>query len=463
MQGQLQLATGGVMLVGFSIAAITNLWIEQHGLVVDLEQEAGGVKQAIVADAQALMLLPTYERDRRLIRLRERHTHWKHTVWLELGDGTMLLPSRSEGSVPPDAVWQLTSRNKSRNPHKVVQTVLDDGTTLLSILENTSVPGLKVGVAVNVTGYSMIVNRYFTLLAVTWGGALLLSLRLISQLVRTIVRPLDKLRNNASTITPQALPSREINVGKAPLEVEELAEAYNALIKRLALSWEQQQDFVRNVSHELRTPLTIISGYLNRLLRRGNNLEQAQRESITIVLDECVRINRLLNDLVDLARSESGQLQISQEIVQPLELIHEVVEQSILSMQRPVLLNTHNNPQAYQLQLLGCRDRLKQVLLNLIENANKYSPVGEPIVLEIHRRGEEVCIDVQDKGDGIAEQDQPHIFERFYRGGNVRNHAGSGLGLPVVKLLVEAMGGRIEVHSSLGIGSTFSLILPIAS
>lgn len=460
IEGQLKLATGAVLLLGFSLASLGTLWVTRQNLLRDLEVDTSSINRSITGEARASIAFPTLERNRRLLQARERQTNWKHTVWLELADGTDLLPSHSEGSVPPEVIWQLLGRRNPAASNQPRETELSDGTTVLSLRQNTPIPGLTIGVAQNITAFSRAVNQQVFLLAITWGGALLLSLQVTSLLVKRIVKPLRQLGAAAAEVNSETLPQSQILLSDPPREVAELAAAYNALMARLAQAWRQQQQFVGSVSHELRTPLTIISGYLQRTLRRNDSLTPSQREDLGIAADETDRMKRLLGDLLTLSRSDCSRLDLVRQRIDPVPLLQDVVEQSCQALARPITLK-HQWPAIHHpRQILACPDQLKQVLLNLIENADKYSPKDAPIEVNLRRHGLGSTISVRDHGDGILPDELPLIFDRFYRGSNSHRQSGSGLGLSVVQLLVEAMGATVEVESHPGEGSCFCLHWP---
>ena len=453
----MQLATGAVLLVGFSIASLGTLWVTRQNLLRDLDADTSSINRSITGEVRDSLASPPLERNRRLLQARERQTNWKHTVWLELADGTDLLPSHSEGSVPPEVIWQLVGRHNPAASNQPRQIELADGTTVLSLRQDTPIPGLKIGVAQNITAFSRAINQQVFLLAITWGGALLLSLQVTSVLVKRIVKPLRQLGAAAAEVNSETLPQSQILLQDPPQEVEELAGAYNALMARLADAWRQQQQFVGSVSHELRTPLTIISGYLQRTLRREGHLTPEQRQDLGIAAEETDRMKRLLGDLLTLSRSDCSRLELVRQPIDPLPLLQEVVAQSCQTLARPITLE-HHWPAIHQpRQILACPDQLKQVLLNLIENAHKYSPNAAPIEVSLERNAEGSSISVQDHGDGILPDELPLIFDRFYRGSNSHRQSGSGLGLSVVQLLVEAMGATITVKSQPGQGSCFSM------
>jgi hypothetical protein len=146
IEGQLKLATGLVLLLGFSIASLGTLLVTRQNLIHDLEADSASINRSITGEAKALIALPTLERNRRLLQARERQTNWKHTVWLELADGTDLLPSHSEGSVPPEVIWELVGRHNPSATTVARETQMQDGTTVLSLRQNTPIaPAIRLG------------------------------------------------------------------------------------------------------------------------------------------------------------------------------------------------------------------------------------------------------------------------------------------------------------------------------
>ena len=273
------------------------------------------------------------------------------------------------------------------------------------------------------------------------------------------MKPLKRISQITSNISADKLNEAQIHLDKAPSEVRELADTFEQMIERLALSWEHQRQLLSNVSHELRTPLTIISGYLQSTLRRGNNLTDIQREALTTASSEADRTVQLLRDLLDLARADSGAIHYQTEKIILNELIVDVVEMAQQYSDRQIKIESPQQLIAIEADL----NRLKQVLLNLIDNAVKYSEPDSQITvkLELCTKDYNAIIAVNDRGVGIPLQQQPRIFERFYRIDEARNRAGgTGLGLSIVKTLVEGMGGKITVRSQLGEGSTFTVCFP---
>lgn len=249
-----------------------------------------------------------------------------------------------------------------------------------------------------------------------------------------------------AVISLSDLGQAELNIKNAPTEVKELANTFNKMLSRFAQSWEQERQFVSNVSHELRTPLTIVNGYLQSVLRRQNNLNSNQLEALTTASLETERTIRLLQDLLDLARSDHGYLHLQKQICDLNDVISEVVNMAEKYSQRVIKFTAIEQVIAAKIDY----NRLKQVLLNLIDNAVKYSSSDTEIIVKLNLEHTEAIIQVCDQGYGIDLQHQSRIFERFYRVDQARTTIGGcGLGLSIVKTFVENMGGKVTVRSHL--------------
>ncbi len=223
-----------------------------------------------------------------------------------------------------------------------------------------------------------------------------------------------------------------------------------------------KSDFVSNVSHELRTPLTSIVGYTGLLLSQAVGLLTGQQETfLQVIKTNADRLVTLINDLLDVSRIESGRLELD---IRPLQI--ESIVQEVADMIKPqcdqknLELITKIGPGISS--VLGDKNRLTQVVANLASNACRYTPNGGSITLAAASSDGSVRVDVTDTGIGIAPEEQSKIFQRFYRVSNAaafESH-GTGLGLPITKLLVEMHGGRLWVESTPGRGSTFTFVLP---
>ncbi|MEM9568059.1 MAG: HAMP domain-containing sensor histidine kinase [Cyanobacteria bacterium P01_E01_bin.34] len=280
-------------------------------------------------------------------------------------------------------------------------------------------------------------------------------------LIRRSLSPLRKLSRVTDTISIDSLEESRLSLMDAPEEVEQLVVALNQMIDRLAGAWETEQQLLGDISHELRTPLAIVQGYLETTLRRGQNLNEMQRESLTTALDETQGTVRLLQEMMNLARAESCGRKVAADAIEMGEFACELEGLASQIVSNPFEIEL---PEV-SVHAVACRHRLRQVMLNLITNAGRYSDSDSPIVLRVSTSDTDVTLDVQDSGIGIAPEQLPRIFDRFYRADGSRNRAkgGVGLGLSIASVLMEQMHGSISVDSKVGEGSTFTLHLPKAS
>ena len=230
------------------------------------------------------------------------------------------------------------------------------------------------------------------------------------------------------------------------------------MLTRLGQSWDSQKQLLSDVSHELRTPLTIVSGYIQSTLRRGNNLTSVQQEALSVASSEADRTIKLLEDLLALARADNGAVHMNFEEVVVNDFMREIIAMADQYSTRVINLSEEKS----NLKLKVDRDRFKQICINLIDNAIKYSPEETQIDIKIKTENSEVKIEFIDRGYGIPLAQQHRIFERFYRVDEARNRAGgTGLGLAIVKTLVNGMNGEITVASNPDQGSIFTLEFPL--
>ena len=270
--------------------------------------------------------------------------------------------------------------------------------------------------------------------------------------------PLKAVTETALQITHADDLSRRIPYeGPQNDETGQLIAAFNTTLERLEKLFSSQQRFLADVSHELRTPLTVIRGNVE-LMRRMKTLDE---ESLSGIQEEAERLTRLVEDLLLLAQAESGELPLDINPVELDALLLDVVkEMNVLAHERVQLKVTEID----QVLVKGDRDRLKQVLLNLIYNAIKYTPPGGEVYIKLGKNKKQARLIVRDTGPGIPASDLPNIFDRFYRTEKSRTRdktGGFGLGLSIVYWIVSLHGGRIEVDSKEGRGSTFCIWLPL--
>jgi heavy metal sensor kinase len=287
-------------------------------------------------------------------------------------------------------------------------------------------------------------------------GAAVASLIVAAILTSSLFRPLEDIASVARQITRADDLSRRVPHSNRTDEIGDLARAFNQTLERLERLFRSQQRFLADVSHELRTPLTSVRGNLDLMKRMG----EYDEESMDVIQDEMERMSRLLGDLLLLARADTGGLPLRYEPVELDNVLFEVYRQ-VSRIEKPVTVELTEVDQA---TILGDEDRLKQLLLNLVDNGIKYTQPGGVVRLSLGKDVRQATLRVSDTGIGIPAEDLPHIFDRFYRVDKARSReqGGSGLGLAIVKWVVQAHGGRIQVESTVGAGTTFTITLPLA-
>jgi two-component system OmpR family sensor kinase len=279
----------------------------------------------------------------------------------------------------------------------------------------------------------------------------------------TALRPIGRLTDTARIIGAERDFGRRVAYTGPNDEIGQLAATFNTMLTELQSAYHQteqtlqtQRRFVADASHELRTPLTIIRGNLG-LLQRDPPISDIDRHDVlTDTVEESERLIRLVHSLLMLARSDAGRV-LRHEVVQIGPLIDELCRQT-----RAIEPERTLNCAAVPAAVIGDRDALKQVLVILLDNARKFTPPKGRIDILSVLSSDRVTLQVHDTGCGIAPAALPHIFERFYRGDSARTGGGAGLGLAIAAALVEAMNGRITVESRVGLGSTFTVTLPLS-
>lgn len=332
-------------------------------------------------------------------------------------------------------------------------------------------------------------------------AALLLGIVVSGPLIGQLLRPLTEMTRASRRIANGelsyrvGLPERTDEIGQLAHSFDEMAERIERAFTAQQASDERMRMFIADASHELRTPLTAIRGYLDLQSMGAIDDPATARASLQAARDEADRMSRLLNDLLTLARLDIGR-PLQREPMDLIALAGEAVDQArILAGERTVALQTDGRG---ALMVRGDHDRLKQVLVALLDNALKY---GRPapdgwVHVRVERSARDALLTIEDNGQGIAPEDIPHIFDRFYRGeraerrrrviaaqssrgqsphqdatippapDQIRQTAGpggSGLGLAIAQTIVRAHGGDIDVQSQLGAGTTFSIRLPLAT
>ncbi|HTR82110.1 MAG TPA: ATP-binding protein [Bacteroidota bacterium] len=286
-------------------------------------------------------------------------------------------------------------------------------------------------------------------------GASIFISRRISRPMVTIAEDVEKIRLGDLERHIESTSNDEI--GKVAQAVNELVDKLKADIVELKKLQRARSEFLGNVSHELRTPIFTLQGYLETLLNGAIDDPSVNRLFIEKASSHAARLNTLLNDLIDISRIESGEMKMSFRyfhINEFLETVTNDFHQPAVQRHIGLRVDLATDP---ELEVLGDKERLREVMSNLIDNAIKYNKESGDVIVSAKANDGKVVIEVSDSGSGIAEEHLSRIFERFYRVDKDRSRevGGTGLGLAIVKHIVEAHGGKVEVESTLGKGTTF--------
>lgn len=456
--------TAGVVLASLvSIGSMTAWmgWRTRQILLDGHRQNAQMVADRFVEDVQYYAdLMPPPEALQRVI---DHRSSGDLALWVTTSNGELLAQSEtlSMGS------WQ-----NSGITDDLLAMAMPQGAEVRAVqewqfvvcAEALSIPGMPVAtlhIANDITMPYRGIQRLVKMLMLT-SVAIIPPLALaVALYIRRTLSPLRQLNRLASQVTADTLTDHQLSLQAAPTEVQELVRSYNLMLTRLAKAWTQQKRFVNDVSHELRTPLSLIQGYLESTLRRGSNLTPPQRQGLEIAAAETDRTVQLLTELLDLARLENGQLAL---ILKPTNLVTVVQEAIRLSesdqtAQSRIVVECLEPPPIVKADAL----KLRTVLVELLNNALRYSPPPQPVQVVVSVRDAWATVQVQDQGVGIPATSQPSVFDPFYRVDENRapTTGGTGLGLTLVRSLVEAMAGQVSLQSQPNQGSTFTITLPM--
>jgi signal transduction histidine kinase len=277
-------------------------------------------------------------------------------------------------------------------------------------------------------------------------------------LTRSALRPLRELRDTVQGITETGRFDTRVAVGSHRDLVDELGLVFNAMLGRIEALVGGMRDALDNVAHDLRTPIARLRARAESALASGSD-ETTIREALGECVEEADRVMALLTTLMDISEAEAGTMRLSPEAVPVDDIVGDTIDlYEDTAEDRGVGLSARPAP---GVAVRADRQRLRQVLANLVDNALKYTPAGGQVTIEAAAGDGQVTIAVHDTGRGIPADDLPRIWDRLYRGDPAREH-GLGLGLSLVRAIVSAHGGRAEVESEVGRGSTFRITLPAA-
>ena len=399
------------------------------------------------------------------------------TIYVQVWDAQGNLQARSDNIEGYGLALDRQTLDNNPQEHRIRDVIIDDAETSLRVL---TIPLITVGTSGQLVGWLQIATsldaiqsarqKLLSILILGSVGGVLLSAIWGALLARRALNPIHAITQTAVQITRADDLGRRIPHLGPPDEVGQLAGAFNEMLERLERIFHAQRRFVADVSHELRTPLTTIRGNVD-LLRRMGGTDPA---SLNAIQNETDRMVRLVGDLLMLAQADAGHLPIAREPIEMDALIAEIADQVrvIAGHRLQVVLECAEPEREEPLTVLGDADRLRQLLLNLTDNAFKHTPDDGCVSLCLAQMDGWVRLTVADTGSGISPEDLPHVFDRFYRAEKSRWRrpalseaspgVGVGLGLSIARWIAEAHGGRIEVQSEQGKGSAFHIWLPLA-
>ena len=294
----------------------------------------------------------------------------------------------------------------------------------------------------------LILNAVFLFISVVFGYLM----------SRRALRPIEKITRHAQDIRISDL-SKRIAISGPDDELKRLAETFNAMLDSIEVGYEKQNQFTLDASHELATPLAVINGYTDILRRWGKNDPKVFSEAIDSIKKEIANMTKLMSSLLQLAKNDSEQTEMEKSQFRLNGLIDEVVKESRIIYEGITIVCEKNEP----LEVFADERLIKQTLRAIISNSTKYAKESCIISISSFKLKDAVFISIRDNGIGISEEALPHIFDRFYRVDKARTRGigGAGLGLSVVKTIVEQHGGKVSVESILGEYTTFILQIPM--
>ncbi len=374
-------------------------------------------------------------------------------------DGTVLYASGRplDHSFDPAHISPLPGRPGSRK-----ERMADGGEVIIStILTPENARGRYfVETGESLTAALGELRRLFILLALAAVAVVVVALGGVVFLVKRALLPVEQIARTAEGITSRNL-SERLPVPPTGDEFEHLSRTLNWMIIRLEAAFQHNRRFLADASHELRTPLTVLRSEMEVMIRR-DSLDPATREILGTLLEAVERLVQIVETLFALSRFEAGQAHAEHARFDFAQLAAATAEQMCLLAEDKGQTISCETPAPVWVE--GDRARLKQVIVNLLDNAIKYTPTGGAVKLSVTAVGAEAVCDVVDNGIGIPVAAIPHVFDRFFRvdAARSRDLGGAGIGLSIVKVICAAHDGQVEVESEAGRGSRFRVRLPLA-
>ncbi|MEM9135786.1 MAG: ATP-binding protein [Cyanobacteria bacterium P01_F01_bin.42] len=465
LQVQLGVTLAALITMGLSGVALWTTWRVQQILIESHKETIVGIGDRIGQDVTLYTEMMTI--DESVQKALNNRASSKLLLWVQKDDGSLFAAAPHAY----DAAWKQLNSPRTMAaifdgalPPRIFRVGDKDYVACESpIVVSSSFQG-ELFIAQDITQDQQKFEAVVRAQVVTTISAIVLMTLVMVFYLNRALRPLQNICHVTQNISAEDLESSQLAISQAPTEIQQLADRFNMMLARLSTSWKKEQDastrqrqFVSNVSHELRTPLTVVQGYLQSLLRRGSNLNEVQRDALNIASEEAEHTVQVLQDLLDLARADDGYIPYRMEHVILNDLIKKVAEGVQQTRKRPIQVDCPED----LITAYTDESRLQQVLVNLVDNAVKYSEPGTPVKITAESTEQYATIEVCDRGPGIPQELHDRIFERFYRVDEARTRSGgTGLGLSIVKTFVEGMKGQVSLNSAEKEGSTFTLRLP---
>ena len=272
-------------------------------------------------------------------------------------------------------------------------------------------------------------------------------------LVQLTLKPVDQMIETIHQITAENLKLR-LKIPGTKDEIESLAQTFNQMISRLDEAFTTQKQFMEDISHELKTPLSVLKGELEVTLKRIRSTQEYET-ALHSSLEEVNRIAGIVENLLTLARFDAKTTTLQAKPLDLDLLIKDTVEAiQVLAHQKQITLQFNS---AHSVEILADKNQLKRLILNILDNAIKYTPPGGKISIDLRQQKDTADIDIIDTGIGIPERELPHIFDRFYRVDKSRSSVGFGLGLSIAQSIAMAHGGKIEARANVPQGTIFTI------
>jgi heavy metal sensor kinase len=443
-------------------AATVYFGVKQH-LTKQLEQSL--IEQAGAIGEELLVAVPTRGDQYAIAEINESYDPEVNGRFIRVTreDGRVLYHSKSprDGSFDANAVAPVTGRDvQGYNPRTVEargDSVIVQGLSYVApdgsrFLIETGAPYRLIASELKSIRLAFALGIPVFLVVAALGGLLL---------VRKSLEPIRAISDQAERISSESI-SQRLPVAKTGDEIERLSLSLNRMIARLDESIRHISRFSADVSHELRTPLTILRGELEGMASEPGSSADTM-ETVGNALEEIERLTHIIDQLLIISRLDAGQAGMECSRVDLGVLAHSTSEQMrLLADEKEIGIRYAIEPETF---VLGDPIRLKQVLVNLLDNAVKYTPEHGQIEVQVRALGPHALLSVVDNGIGISAEALPHVFERFYRADKARTRSsgGTGLGLSIVRAIVAAHDGTVRIGSEVGVGTTTQVELPLAA